>query len=300
MFCGDCVKTCEDVAPNFGENIPGCFTMTRPRLTLPSSPSSFWRNKNGCHPPPTVLHWFGTLWLFPISQNEIEAERTPVWYHWGDPGRIAQSAWHCDRKGLPGSVPKMQETLGLVSTCGRELLRVWWRPMGLMLSFIIFTASVRNILDTLVYALEMIFYVCYPVFGLEIIITRQCDTTEIIVCTTRDPGTILILLSSSCFLSVSSGLCQYAPVVEGMQGFSDPSTALISTLILRSMQFSYQSDKRCVPCSSVTSQINERCSVWTHVSLSLYTWIFLYCFTVVTSLVLLFITLQRSVIYYEA
>ena len=29
--------------PNFGENRPGCFTMTTPRLTLPSSPTSFWR-----------------------------------------------------------------------------------------------------------------------------------------------------------------------------------------------------------------------------------------------------------------
>jgi hypothetical protein len=28
-----------------------------------------------------------------------------------------------DRKGLPGSVPKMEETVGQVSTCGRELLR---------------------------------------------------------------------------------------------------------------------------------------------------------------------------------
>jgi hypothetical protein len=35
------VKTWEDVAPNFGENKPGCFTMTTPRLTLPSSPSIF-------------------------------------------------------------------------------------------------------------------------------------------------------------------------------------------------------------------------------------------------------------------
>jgi hypothetical protein len=26
-FCGRCVKTCEDFAPNFGENRPGCFTM---------------------------------------------------------------------------------------------------------------------------------------------------------------------------------------------------------------------------------------------------------------------------------
>ena len=35
-FCGDCVKKCEDIAPNFGENRPGCFTMTTHRLTLPS------------------------------------------------------------------------------------------------------------------------------------------------------------------------------------------------------------------------------------------------------------------------
>jgi hypothetical protein len=31
MFCDDCVKTCEDVALNLGENRPGCFTMTTPR-----------------------------------------------------------------------------------------------------------------------------------------------------------------------------------------------------------------------------------------------------------------------------
>jgi hypothetical protein len=60
----------------------------------------------------------------------------------------SQSAWHSDRKGLPGRVPKMEETVGTVSTCGRELLRGWWRPIGLMLSFIIFNVSVRNILDT--------------------------------------------------------------------------------------------------------------------------------------------------------
>jgi hypothetical protein len=43
-FFGECVEKCEDVASNFGENRPGFFTMTTPRLTLPSSPSWFWRN----------------------------------------------------------------------------------------------------------------------------------------------------------------------------------------------------------------------------------------------------------------
>jgi len=35
----------------------------------------------------------------------------------------SQRVLDTDRKGLPGSVPKMGETVGPVSTCGRELLR---------------------------------------------------------------------------------------------------------------------------------------------------------------------------------
>jgi hypothetical protein len=41
--------------------------------------------------------------------------------------------------------------VGQVSTCGKELLRGWWRPIGLMESFMIFTASARNILHTTSY-----------------------------------------------------------------------------------------------------------------------------------------------------
>jgi hypothetical protein len=42
----------------------------------------------------------------------------------------------------------LEETVGPVSTCGRKLLRGWWRPIDRMVSFMIFTASVRNIFDT--------------------------------------------------------------------------------------------------------------------------------------------------------
>jgi hypothetical protein len=41
----------------------------------------------------------------------------------------------------------MEEKVGSVSTCGRELIRGWWWPIAFMVSFMIFTASVRNILD---------------------------------------------------------------------------------------------------------------------------------------------------------
>jgi hypothetical protein len=42
----------------------------------------------------------------------------------------------------------MEEKVGPVSTCGRELLRGWWRSRGLMVIFMIFTASVRNTLNS--------------------------------------------------------------------------------------------------------------------------------------------------------
>jgi hypothetical protein len=35
----------------------------------------------------------------------------------------------------------MQETVGSVSTCGRELLRGWWRPIGLMVSLIFYSVA---------------------------------------------------------------------------------------------------------------------------------------------------------------
>jgi hypothetical protein len=65
----------------------------------------------------------------------------PVWYHWGDPGRIAESAWRSNRKELPVSVPKMEETVGPVSTCERELHRGWGRPISPMMSFMILNTT---------------------------------------------------------------------------------------------------------------------------------------------------------------
>jgi hypothetical protein len=49
------------------------------------------------------------------------------------------------------SVPKMEEMVGPVSTNGRELLREWQWVIGLIVSFMIFTASAWKILDTTLY-----------------------------------------------------------------------------------------------------------------------------------------------------
>jgi hypothetical protein len=145
-FCGVCVKTCEDVAPNFGENRPGCFTMTTLRLSLPTHPAVSGEIKNGCHPSHTVSPHLAPCDFF-LFQKMKQAERTPVRYRWGYPGRIAEcfTLW---QKRTFRKRSKMEETVGPVSTCRRELFRGWWLPIGLMARFMGFTASVRNILDT--------------------------------------------------------------------------------------------------------------------------------------------------------
>jgi hypothetical protein len=123
-FCGDCVNTCEDVAPTFGENRPGYFTMTMPRLTLPSSSSSFWLNTKWLKSPThrTPMIWLPVTFLFPKMKLKLKGRRFDTIE---DIQAESPSAWRLDRNGFPGSVPEMEETAEPVSTCGRALL-IWY------------------------------------------------------------------------------------------------------------------------------------------------------------------------------
>jgi hypothetical protein len=114
---------------------PYCnFTIRMSHLTLLSSSSSFWRNTKWLSPPThhTPLIWhpvtssYFQKWNWSWKEASLIQLRKSGW--------IAESVWHSDRKGLPGSVPKMEEVVGLVSTCRRELLWGWWRPIGLMVN----------------------------------------------------------------------------------------------------------------------------------------------------------------------
>jgi hypothetical protein len=60
------------------------------------------------------------LFLFPKTKLKLKGHRFETTE---EIQAKSQSAGHSDRKGLPGSVPKMEETVGPVSTCRRELLR---------------------------------------------------------------------------------------------------------------------------------------------------------------------------------
>ena len=118
-FVATAWKRAKTLPPSLARTDLAALPWQRPVSHFRAHPPVSGEKQNSCYPPPTVLPWFGTLWFLPISKTEIEAEMTLFWYHWGDPDRIAKSAWHSDRKGLPRRVPKMEETMEPVSTCGR-------------------------------------------------------------------------------------------------------------------------------------------------------------------------------------
>jgi hypothetical protein len=78
--------------------------------------------RNGCHPPPNVFPDLAPcdFFLFPKIKLKLKG-------HQFDTNEQIQAesqrVLDTDRKGLPGSVPKMEETVGPESTCERELLR---------------------------------------------------------------------------------------------------------------------------------------------------------------------------------
>ena len=71
------MKKCEDIVPNFGENRPGCFTMTTHRLTLPSSPNFPAKNKIAVipHPPHSPDLAPCDFFLFPKKKLKLKGRR---------------------------------------------------------------------------------------------------------------------------------------------------------------------------------------------------------------------------------
>jgi len=97
--------------------------MTTPRLTLPSTPTSFWRkNKIAVIPHPPYFPDLAPCDFFLVPKLKLKLKGRRF-----DAIEEIQAESHrlldTGRKRLPGGVPKMEETVGPVSTCGRELLR---------------------------------------------------------------------------------------------------------------------------------------------------------------------------------
>jgi hypothetical protein len=129
---GAAIYTVVVVAQSTSPNGPNC----QIRVLLAASP---WRlishlrphpvvsdeTQNGCHPPlysPDLGHC--DFYLLPKMKLKLKGRR------FGNVEEF-QAEW---------------QRVGPVSTYGKELCRGWGRPICLVMSFMIFTASVRNIL----------------------------------------------------------------------------------------------------------------------------------------------------------
>jgi hypothetical protein len=147
-FCSDCVKTCKDVVLNFSVNRPGCFTMTTPCLTLLSSPSSFWWKTKWL---PSPAHHTPLVW-HPVTSSYFQKWNES----WKDAGLIPLRRSKLNRRECLTLWQK--RTSRKCSKNGGDGTGVY-RQDGTTLrvmaadSFMIFTSSVWNILDTPSYSI---------------------------------------------------------------------------------------------------------------------------------------------------
>jgi hypothetical protein len=80
--------------------------MTTAHLTLPSSPSSFWRNKNKCLPHPPYSPDLAPCDFFLFPNMKLKLKGRPFDTIEGNQAE-SQSVLNTYRQVLPGSVPKM-------------------------------------------------------------------------------------------------------------------------------------------------------------------------------------------------
>ena len=89
---------------------------------------------------------------FSFPQAEASDEGSKIRHHWRDSRGIAAGTWHSSKKGLPGMLPSMAETLGPLYSCRRGVLWRWWRNLTSKVSKLLFTSTVLEILDTPLYS----------------------------------------------------------------------------------------------------------------------------------------------------
>jgi hypothetical protein len=94
---GNCMKICEDFAPNFGDKRTGCCITTTQSHTFFIT-REFIYPKQHYSSPPTPL--------FCVSTIEDKIESSPFWHNWDDQGRMAVGAEHYHRTKLPWPIKK--------------------------------------------------------------------------------------------------------------------------------------------------------------------------------------------------
>jgi len=146
-FCGDCVTTCEEVAPNWREQ-----TWLLHHDNAPSNTSVFIQQflaknkmvviRHPTHSPDLAPCDF---FLFPKMKLKLKGCRLIPMRRYRPNRRVLDTLIE---KDFQKAFQKWRRRWDRCLHVERELLRGWRRPIGLIASFTILTASVRKILDT--------------------------------------------------------------------------------------------------------------------------------------------------------
>ena len=86
-----------------------------------------------------------------IPHTHLIYEGSKIRHHWRDSRGIAAGTWHNSKKGLPGMLPSMAETLGPLYSCKRGVHWRWWSNLTSKESKLLFTSTVLELLDTSLY-----------------------------------------------------------------------------------------------------------------------------------------------------
>ena len=126
-------------------------TTTKPRFTGPLKFRSFWPRTIWQWSPIPHSHLIWSPVILPLPQAEASDEGSKIWRHWRDSRGIAAGTWHNSKKELPGMLPSMAETLEPLYSCKRGVLWRWCRNLTSKLSKHLFTSTLQELLDTLLY-----------------------------------------------------------------------------------------------------------------------------------------------------
>ena len=134
-----------------GETRTSLSTTTMPRLTGPLKFRSFCPRTTWQWSPIPHTHPIWPPVTFSLPQAEASDEGSNIRHHWRDSRGIAAGTWHNSKKGLPGMLPSMAETLRPLYSCKRGVLWKWWRNLTSKVSKLLFTSTVLELLDTPLY-----------------------------------------------------------------------------------------------------------------------------------------------------
>jgi len=136
-------------------------TTTMPRLTGPLKFLSFWPRTTwqwSPHPPHSPDLAPCDFCLFPKLKLRMKGRKFDTIEEIQEESHRVLDTF--PKKGLPGMLPSMAETLGPLYSCKRGVIWWWWRNLTSKVSKLLFTSTVMELLDNSLYYSVLVLISC--------------------------------------------------------------------------------------------------------------------------------------------